>query len=119
MTRLGSEATNIRLHAFLFRTNPWVKYPRNSIFFNFESMLYCYEIKAYFLKNLFSSYFIIYKCKEVPISLFSYQMFREPYYFIIIYKRKEVPLSLFSYQMLASTFDSDERSSYYKVYGGR
>ncbi len=27
---------------------------------------------------------------------------REPYYFIIIYKCKEVPLSLFSYQMLAS-----------------
>ncbi len=42
---------------------------------------------------------------------------REPYYFIIIYKCKEVPLSLFSYQMLASTFDSDERSNYYKVYG--
>ncbi len=41
---------------------------------------------------------------------------REPYYFIIIYKCKEVPLSLLSYQMLASTFDSDERSSYYKVY---
>ncbi len=40
---------------------------------------------------------------------------REPY--IIIYKCKELPLSLFSYQMLASTFDSDERSSYYKVYG--
>ncbi len=30
---------------------------------------------------------------------------REPYYFIIICKYKEVPLSLFSYQMLASTFD--------------
>ncbi len=30
---------------------------------------------------------------------------REPYYFIIICKCKEVPLSLFSYQMLASTFD--------------
>ncbi len=42
---------------------------------------------------------------------------REPNYFIIIYKCKEVPLSLFSYQMLASTFDSHERSSYYKVYG--
>ncbi len=41
----------------------------------------------------------------------------EPYYFIIIYKCKEVPLSLFSYQMLASTFDSNEWSSYYKVYG--
>ncbi len=43
---------------------------------------------------------------------------REPYYFIIIiiYKCKEVPLSLFSYQTLASTFDFDERSSYYKVY---
>ncbi len=40
----------------------------------------------------------------------------EPYYFIIIYKCKEVPLSLFPYQMLASTFDSYERSSYYKVY---
>ncbi len=35
---------------------------------------------------------------------------RVPYYFII---------SLFSYQMLASTFDSDERCSYYKVYGLR
>ncbi len=41
---------------------------------------------------------------------------RESYYFIIIYKFKEVPLSLFSYQMLPSTFDLDERSSYYKVY---
>ncbi len=30
---------------------------------------------------------------------------REPYYFIIICKCKEVPLSLFSYQMLASIFD--------------
>ncbi len=43
---------------------------------------------------------------------------REPYYFIIIYKCKEVPLSLFSYQILASTFDTDEWSSYYKVYAG-
>ncbi len=42
---------------------------------------------------------------------------REPYYFIIIINKcKEVPLSLFSYQMLASTFDSDEWSNYYKVY---
>ncbi len=30
---------------------------------------------------------------------------REPYYFIINCKCKEVLLSLFSYQMLASTFD--------------
>ncbi len=30
---------------------------------------------------------------------------REPYYFIVICKCKEVPLSLFFYQMLASTFD--------------
>ncbi len=30
---------------------------------------------------------------------------REPYYFIVVCKCKEVPLSLFSYQMLASTFD--------------
>ncbi len=44
---------------------------------------------------------------------------REPYYFIIIYTCKEVYLSLFSYQMLASTFDSNERSSYYKVYRDR
>ncbi len=42
---------------FLCRTNPWMKYPRNSIFFNFERMIYWYEIKAYFLKNLFLSYF--------------------------------------------------------------
>ncbi len=41
---------------------------------------------------------------------------REPYYFIIISKCKEVPLSLFSYQMLASTLTTDERSIYYKVY---
>ncbi len=41
---------------------------------------------------------------------------REPYYFIIICKCKRVPLSLFSYQMLASAFDYDERSVYYKVY---
>ncbi len=44
---------------------------------------------------------------------------REPYYFIIICKCKKVPLSLFSYQMLALTFDYDERSIYYKVYGYR
>ncbi len=31
---------------------------------------------------------------------------REPYYFIIICKCKEVPLSLFSYQISASTFDN-------------
>ncbi len=30
---------------------------------------------------------------------------REPYYFVIICKCKEVPLSLFSYQILASSFD--------------
>ncbi len=41
---------------------------------------------------------------------------RERYYFIIIYKCKEVPLSLFSYQMLTPTFDSDKRYSYYNVY---
>ncbi len=41
---------------------------------------------------------------------------REPYYFIIICKCKKVLLSLFAYQMLASTFDYDERSIYYKVY---
>ncbi len=44
---------------------------------------------------------------------------REPYYFIIIYKCKEIPLSLFFYQMLDSTFDSDEWFSYYKVYACR
>ncbi len=41
---------------------------------------------------------------------------REPNYFIIIFKCKQVPLSFFSYQMLASTFDYHELSSYYKVY---
>ncbi len=40
---------------------------------------------------------------------------RKPYYFIIFCKCKEVPLSLFSYQMLASTLTTDEQSSYYKV----
>ncbi len=30
---------------------------------------------------------------------------KEPYYFIIICKCKDVPLSLFSYKMYASTFD--------------
>ncbi len=40
----------------------------------------------------------------------------EPYYFIIVCKCKEVPLSLFPYQMLASTLTTDERSIYYKVY---
>ncbi len=35
------------------------------------------------------------------------------HYYIIFYKCKEVPLSVFSYQMLASTFDFDKRSSYY------
>ncbi len=44
---------------------------------------------------------------------------KEPYYFIIICKCKKVPLSLFAYQMLASTFEYDERSIYYKVYGER
>ncbi len=42
---------------------------------------------------------------------------REPYCFIIIFKCKQVPLSLFSYHMLASTFYYHERSIYYKVYG--
>ncbi len=42
---------------------------------------------------------------------------KEPYYFIIICKCKEVPLSLFSYQMLASTLTTDEWSIYYIVYG--
>ncbi len=66
--RLWTEACHIRytlpsanrLHAviFLCRTNLWVKYPRNSIlFFNFERILYWYEIKAYFWNNLFLSYF--------------------------------------------------------------
>ncbi len=32
---------------------------------------------------------------------------REPYCFIIIFKCKQVPLSLFSYQMLDSTFDAN------------
>ncbi len=40
----------------------------------------------------------------------------EPFYFIIIYKCKEVPLSLFSYEMLASTLTTDERSIYCTVY---
>ncbi len=49
-----------RFHVFIFlcRTNPWVKCQRNSILFlNFERILYCYEIKAYFFKNLFLSFF--------------------------------------------------------------
>ncbi len=41
---------------------------------------------------------------------------REPYYFIIICKCKEVPLSLFSYEMLASTLTADEQCIYHKVY---
>ncbi len=41
---------------------------------------------------------------------------REPYYSITICKCKQGPLSLFSYQMLASILTIDERSSYYKVY---
>ncbi len=42
---------------------------------------------------------------------------REPYYFIIIIcKCKEVLLSLFSYQMLASTLTTNKQSIYYKVY---
>ncbi len=41
---------------------------------------------------------------------------RELYYFIIFGTCKEVPLSLFSYQMLASTPTTDEQSSNYKVY---
>ncbi len=40
---------------FLCRTNTWVKYPWNSIFFKFERMLHWYEIKAYMFKNLFFS----------------------------------------------------------------
>ncbi len=42
---------------------------------------------------------------------------REPYYIIIICKCKEVPVSLFSYQMLVSTLTIAEQSIYYKVYG--
>ncbi len=64
MTRLGSEMIIIWLYAFIFlcRTNPWVKYALNSIVFNFESMLYCYEIKAYFFKKFIFKlfYFIIF-----------------------------------------------------------
>ncbi len=41
---------------------------------------------------------------------------RENYCFIIIFKCKQVPLSLFSDQKLASTFGYEERSRYYKVY---
>ncbi len=41
---------------------------------------------------------------------------REPYYFTIICKFKEVPLSLFSYQMLASTLTMDEWYIHYRVY---
>ncbi len=41
---------------------------------------------------------------------------REPYYFITICRCKQGPLSLFSYQMLASILTIDKRSSYYKVY---
>ncbi len=41
---------------------------------------------------------------------------REPYYFITICKCKQGPLSLFSYHLLASILTVDERSSYYKVY---
>ncbi len=37
---------------------------------------------------------------------------REPYCFIIIFKCEQVPLSLFSFQMLASTFDYHKRSRY-------
>ncbi len=37
-----------------------MKYPRNSILFlNFERILFWYEIKAYFKKNLFLSYFLL------------------------------------------------------------
>ncbi len=65
MTRLGSEATIIRLNAFIFlcRTNPcWVKYTRNSILFSFEKILYWYRIKAYLKKKLIFKlfYFIIF-----------------------------------------------------------
>ncbi len=41
---------------------------------------------------------------------------REPYYFITICKCKEDPLSLFSYQMQASILTMDEQSSNYTVY---
>ncbi len=50
-----------RLHAFIFlcRTNPWVKYPWNSFFFfDFERILYWFEIKAYFLKIYFYFLFL-------------------------------------------------------------
>ncbi len=49
-----------RFHAFIFlcTTTPWVKYPQDWIFFfNFERILYWYEMKAYILKNLFLNYF--------------------------------------------------------------
>ncbi len=42
---------------------------------------------------------------------------REPYNFITICKCKQGPLSLFSYHMLALILTMDEQSSYYKVYG--
>ncbi len=37
---------------------------RIQFFFDFESMLYCYEIKAYFLKNLFLSYFFAFRISQ-------------------------------------------------------
>ncbi len=42
---------------------------------------------------------------------------REPYYFVIIYKCKEVMLSIFLIRCWLQLWTSDERSSYYKVYG--
>ncbi len=43
---------------------------------------------------------------------------RESYYFIIFCKCKEVPLSLFSYQIWLQLLTTDKQSSYYKVHGG-
>ncbi len=53
---------------------------------------------------------------RVKITIISVEN-RESYHFIIICKCKEVPLSLLSYQMLASTLTTDEWPIYYKVYG--
>ncbi len=49
-----------RLHAFIFlcRTNPWVKYPRNSIFLFWKNIILIWNKNVFFKKFIFKLFFL-------------------------------------------------------------
>ncbi len=86
--------------------------------FTLESVAVCTDFPTQFFVSFFNSYKKMIEILSkicVKITIFVVEN-REPYYFIIICKCKEVPLSLFSYQMLDSTLTTNEWSVYYKIY---